>query len=375
MATVKFTNVQKIYEKGQTPAVADFNLDIADKEFIVLVGPSGCGKSTTLRMLAGLEDISGGTIEIDGEVVNDLQPRDRNIAMVFQNYALYPHLTVFENMAFSLRLKKMNNDEVYKRVTEAAEVLGITEYLTRKPRALSGGQRQRVAIGRAMVRDSKVFLMDEPLSNLDAKLRNQMRAEIILLREKIDSTFVYVTHDQTEAMTLGDRIVIMKDGFIQQVGTPDEVFDRPANLFVAEFIGAPKMNIMRTQLIEENGKYYVTPYGSKMEVDGVNGELLKEKGITSQEVILGVRPEHIALVSESAENTIDSTILVNEMMGSELHLHVRTPDGEKLIARTPTVNLSHEERSKMHTGYPLHLTFPGKVMYFFDPETEKNLLY
>ena len=375
MATVKFTNVQKIYEKGQTPAVADFNLDIADKELIVLVGPSGCGKSTTLRMLAGLEDISGGTIEIDGEVVNDLQPRDRNIAMVFQNYALYPHLTVFENMAFSLRLKKMNNDEVYKRVTEAAEVLGITQYLTRKPRALSGGQRQRVAIGRAMVRDSKVFLMDEPLSNLDAKLRNQMRAEIILLREKIDSTFVYVTHDQTEAMTLGDRIVIMKDGFIQQVGTPDEVFDRPANLFVAEFIGAPKMNIMRTQLIEENGKYYVTPYGSKMEVDGVNGELLKEKGITSQEVILGVRPEHIALVSESAENTIDSTILVNEMMGSELHLHVRTPDGEKLIARTPTVNLSHEERSQMHNGYPLHLTFPGKVMYFFDPETEKNLLY
>ena len=375
MATVKFTNVQKIYEKGQTPAVADFNLDIADKEFIVLVGPSGCGKSTTLRMLAGLEDISGGTIEIDGEVVNDLQPRDRNIAMVFQNYALYPHLTVFENMAFSLRLKKMPQDEVYKRVTEAAEVLGITEYLTRKPRALSGGQRQRVAIGRAMVRDSKVFLMDEPLSNLDAKLRNQMRAEIILLREKIDSTFVYVTHDQTEAMTLGDRIVIMKDGLIQQVGTPDEVFDRPANLFVAEFIGAPKMNIMRTQLIEENGKYYVTPYGAKMEVDGENGRLLKEKGITSREVILGVRPEHIALVEKSDESTIDSTILVNEMMGSELHLHVRTPDGEKLIARTPTVNLTHEERSKMHTGYPVHLTFPGKVMYFFDTETEQNLIY
>ncbi len=375
MATVKFTNVQKIYDKGHTPAVSDFNLEIADKEFIVLVGPSGCGKSTTLRMLAGLEDISGGTIEIDGEVVNDLQPRDRNIAMVFQNYALYPHLTVFENMAFSLRLKKMPQDEVYKRVTEAAEVLGITEYLTRKPRALSGGQRQRVAIGRAMVRDSKVFLMDEPLSNLDAKLRNQMRAEIILLREKIDSTFVYVTHDQTEAMTLGDRIVIMKDGFIQQVGTPDEVFDRPANLFVAEFIGAPKMNIMRTQLIEENGKYYVTPYGAKMEVDGENGRLLKEKGITSREVILGVRPEHIALVNEASESTINSTILVNEMMGSELHLHVRTPDGEKLIARTPTVNLSHKERSMMHTGHPIHLTFPGKVMYFFDPETEKNLLY
>ena len=374
MATVKFTNVQKIYEKGQTPAVSDFNLEIADKEFIVFVGPSGCGKSTTLRMLAGLEDISGGTIEIDGEVVNDLQPRDRNIAMVFQNYALYPHLTVFENMAFSLRLKKMDQDEVYRRVTEAAEILGITQYLTRKPRALSGGQRQRVAIGRAMVRDSNVFLMDEPLSNLDAKLRNQMRAEIILLRQKIDTTFVYVTHDQTEAMTLGDRIVIMKDGFIQQVGTPEEVFDRPANLFVAEFIGAPKMNIMKTQLVEENGKYYVTPYGSKIEVDGENGERLREAGYGSREVLLGVRPEHIDL-AEAGENAINGTMLVNEMMGSELHLHVRVDDNSKMIVRTPTVNLTHEERTQLRKNQPVHLSFPGKVMYFFDPETEKNLLY
>ena len=374
MATVKFTNVQKIYEKGQTPAVSDFNLEIADKEFIVFVGPSGCGKSTTLRMLAGLEDISGGTIEIDGEVVNDLQPRDRNIAMVFQNYALYPHLTVFENMAFSLRLKKMNQDEVYRRVTEAAEILGITQYLTRKPRALSGGQRQRVAIGRAMVRDSNVFLMDEPLSNLDAKLRNQMRAEIILLRQKIDTTFVYVTHDQTEAMTLGDRIVIMKDGFIQQVGTPEEVFDRPANLFVAEFIGAPKMNIMKTQLVEENGKYYVTPYGSKIEVDGENGERLRKAGYGSREVLLGVRPEHIDL-AEAGENAINGTMLVNEMMGSELHLHVRVEDSTKMIVRTPTVNLSLEEKKQLRKNHEVHLSFPGKVMYFFDPETEKNLLY
>ncbi len=374
MATVKFTNVQKIYEKGQTPAVSDFNLEIADKEFIVFVGPSGCGKSTTLRMLAGLEDISGGTIEIDGEVVNDLQPRDRNIAMVFQNYALYPHLTVFENMAFSLRLKKMDQDEVYRRVTEAAEILGITQYLTRKPRALSGGQRQRVAIGRAMVRDSNVFLMDEPLSNLDAKLRNQMRAEIILLRQKIDTTFVYVTHDQTEAMTLGDRIVIMKDGFIQQVGTPEEVFDRPANLFVAEFIGAPKMNIMKTQLVEENGKYYVTPYGSKIEVDGENGERLREAGYGSREVLLGVRPEHIDL-AEAGENAINGTMLVNEMMGSELHLHVRVEDNTKMIVRTPTVNLTHEEKKDLRKNKEVHLSFPGKVMYFFDPETEKNLLY
>ena len=374
MATVKFTNVQKIYEKGQTPAVSDFNLEIADKEFIVFVGPSGCGKSTTLRMLAGLEDISGGTIEIDGEVVNDLQPRDRNIAMVFQNYALYPHLTVFENMAFSLRLKKMDQDEVYRRVTEAAEILGITQYLTRKPRALSGGQRQRVAIGRAMVRDSNVFLMDEPLSNLDAKLRNQMRAEIILLRQKIDTTFVYVTHDQTEAMTLGDRIVIMKDGFIQQVGTPEEVFDCPANLFVAEFIGAPKMNIMKTQLVEENGKYYVTPYGSKIEVDGVNGELLREKNVGSREILLGVRPEHINL-AEAGADSINGTVLVNEMMGSELHLHVRVEDNTKMIVRTPTVNLSLEEKKQLRKNHEVHLSFPGKVMYFFDPETEKNLLY
>ena len=373
MASVKLTNVKKVYDNNVV-AVQEFNLDIADKEFIVFVGPSGCGKSTTLRMIAGLEDISGGTVEIDGVVVNDLQPRDRNIAMVFQNYALYPHLTVFENMAFSLRLKKVPQDEVYERVTKAAEVLGITQYLLRKPRALSGGQRQRVAIGRAMVRDSKVFLMDEPLSNLDAKLRNQMRAEIILLRQQLDTTFIYVTHDQTEAMTLGDRIVIMKDGFIQQVGTPEEVFDRPSNLFVAEFIGAPKMNIMRTNLVKENGKYFVTPFGAKIEVDGENGQLLAEKNVQPGEILLGVRPEHIDLAPAAAANTINGNILVNEMMGSELHLHVAV-EGTKLIARTPTVELSHEERVQMRNGHPVHLTFPGKVMYFFDPETEKNLIY
>ena len=374
MASVKLTNVKKVYD-NKVVAVNDFNLDIADKEFIVFVGPSGCGKSTTLRMIAGLEDISGGTVEIDGVVVNDLQPRDRNIAMVFQNYALYPHLTVFENMAFSLRLKKVPQDEVYERVTRAAEVLGITEYLTRKPRALSGGQRQRVAIGRAMVRDSKVFLMDEPLSNLDAKLRNQMRAEIILLRQKLDTTFIYVTHDQTEAMTLGDRIVIMKDGFIQQVGTPEEVFERPGNLFVAEFIGAPKMNIVRTNLIKENGKYYVTPYGAKLEVDGITGQLLAEKDVQPGEVLLGVRPEHVEMAPASAENAINGTILVNEMMGSELHLHVQVSEDAKLVARIPTVDLSHEERAQLKNGHNMNLTFPGKVMYFFDPETERNLIY
>ncbi len=373
MATVKLTNVKKIYGKD-TVAVQDFNLDIADKEFIVFVGPSGCGKSTTLRMIAGLEDISEGTVEIDGVVVNDLQPRDRNIAMVFQNYALYPHLTVFENMAFSLRLKKVPQDEVYERVTAAAEILGITEYLTRKPRALSGGQRQRVAIGRAMVRDSKVFLMDEPLSNLDAKLRNQMRAEIILLRQKIDTTFIYVTHDQTEAMTLGDRIVIMKDGFIQQVGTPTEVFDMPINLFVAEFIGAPKMNIFKSDLICEGGKYYVTPYGAKIEVTGKKGAMLAEKSIQSGKIMLGVRPEHMTLSTKDDPAAIACKITVNEMMGSELHLHMVTDNGDKLIVRIPTVTLEDDQRNALVYGNTVYVTFEGKVMHFFDAETEKNLL-
>ncbi len=373
MASVKLTNVKKIYGKD-TVAVQEFNLDIADKEFIVFVGPSGCGKSTTLRMIAGLEDISEGTVEIDGVVVNDLQPRDRDIAMVFQNYALYPHLTVFENMAFPLRLKKVPQDEVYERVTNAAEILGITEYLTRKPRALSGGQRQRVAIGRAMVRDSKVFLMDEPLSNLDAKLRNQMRAEIILLRKKIDTTFIYVTHDQTEAMTLGDRIVIMKDGFIQQVGTPTEVFDMPLNLFVAEFIGAPKMNTFKTDLICEGGKYYVTPYGAKIEITGDKADALKAKYVGSKEIVLGIRPEHITLAQPNDPSAIACTIEVNEMMGSELHLHVVVDGGDRLIVRIPTVSLTYEQRAKLVYGEKMYITFEGKVMHFFDPTTERNLL-
>ena len=373
MASVKLTNVKKVYDK-RVVAVHDFNLDIKDKEFVVFVGPSGCGKSTTLRMIAGLEEISEGTVEIDGVVVNDLQPKDRDIAMVFQNYALYPHLTVFENMAFSLRLKKVPNDEVFRRVTEAAKVLGITEYLTRKPRALSGGQRQRVAIGRAMVRDSKVFLMDEPLSNLDAKLRNQMRAEIILLRKKIDTTFIYVTHDQTEAMTLGDRIVIMKDGFIQQVGTPTEVFEHPVNLFVAGFIGAPQMNTFRTELVRENGKYYVTPLGSRIEVDGETGENLAAKAVDSRSVVLGVRPEHITL-SQPGPNAIPCTIIVNEMMGSELHIHAKTEDGAQLVVRVPTLGLHRQERAELVNGAKIHVSFPGEVMHLFDPETERNLIY
>ena len=368
MATVKFTNVQKIYEKGQTPAVSDFNLEIADKEFIVFVGPSGCGKSTTLRMLAGLEDISGGTIEIDGEVVNDLQPRDRNIAMVFQNYALYPHLTVFENMAFSLRLKKMDQDEVYRRVTEAAEILGITQYLTRKPRALSGGQRQRVAIGRAMVRDSKVFLMDEPLSNLDAKLRNQMRAEIILLRQKIDTTFIYVTHDQTEAMTLGDRIVIMKDGFIQQVGTPQQVFEHPYNLFVAGFIGSPQMNFFKANLLKKDGKYVVELNGYEVELSAEKQERLAANEVEEQEITLGVRPEHMLL----DPNGVESNIEVNELMGSSVHLHVNV-GGKDVIVIVSTMNMTGAEVAALAAGASVKIGFGGIVCHVFNKETGINL--
>ena len=372
MASVKLTKVKKIYD-NKVVAVHDFDLEIKDKEFVVFVGPSGCGKSTTLRMVAGLEEISEGTVEIDGEVVNDLQPKDRGIAMVFQNYALYPHMTVYDNIAFSLRLQKVPEDVIYEKVTNAADILGITEYLTRKPRALSGGQRQRVAIGRAMVRNSKVFLMDEPLSNLDAKLRNQMRAEIILLRQKLDTTFIYVTHDQTEAMTLGDRIVIMKDGYIMQVGTPTEVFEMPHNLFVAEFIGAPKMNIVKTNLVCEDGKYYVTPFGSKIPVDGEKGRMLAEKNVKSGEILLGVRPEHIVLSAEG-ENSIPCDLVVSEMMGSELHLHVDTNDGTRLIVRVPTLDLDAEKRSALVAGHKLSISFEGKAMHFFDPETQDNLL-
>lgn len=392
MATVKLTGVYKVFGKDFV-AVSDFNLDIQDKEFIVFVGPSGCGKSTTLRMVAGLEDITAGTVEIDGRVVNDLPPKDRGIAMVFQNYALYPHLTVFENMAFSLRLAKVRNDEIYDRVLGAAKILGITSLLTRKPRALSGGQRQRVAIGRAMVRDSKVFLMDEPLSNLDAKLRNQMRAELILLRKKIDTTFIYVTHDQTEAMTLGDRIVVMKDGVIQQVGTPSEVFNLPSNLFVAEFIGAPKMNTVSANLTQEGGKYFVDPYGYRLEVDGERAKDLKSCGVSPGQITLGVRPEHVTLTGKDDPRGIPCSVAVNEMMGSEIHLHVTvkpkdgsgraenrpgdTPervDEEEFIVRIPTMSLSEANQEALGIGKEVFIAFSGRVMHFFDAGTGRNLL-
>ena len=376
MATLQLKHVKKVYD-NKVVAVDDFNLDVKDKEFIVFVGPSGCGKSTTLRMIAGLEEISGGQVLIDGEVVNDLQPKDRGIAMVFQNYALYPHMTVFENMAFSLRLKKpkLTQDEIYEKVTQAAEILGITDYLTRKPRALSGGQRQRVAIGRAMVRDSKVFLMDEPLSNLDAKLRNQMRAEIILLRQKIDSTFIYVTHDQTEAMTLGDRIVIMKDGFIQQVGTPQQLFDEPTNLFVATFIGAPQMNLFDGKLINEGNNYSIEICGKVIPIEGRKLELLRQKKVPSQNVKIGIRPEHFVLADKKGDNTIDMKVLVDEMMGSELHVHAEVEGNSNVIVRIPTVSLDFSDyQVHFANGKDMSVKFDSKVLHLFNEEGN-NLIF
>ena len=375
MASLKLEHVKKVYDKNVV-AVHDFNLEIKDKEFIVFVGPSGCGKSTTLRMIAGLEDISEGTLTIGDRVVNDVEPKDRDIAMVFQNYALYPHITVYENMAFSLRLRKMDNEEVHRRVCEAAEILGITQYLARKPKALSGGQRQRVAIGRAIVREPQVFLMDEPLSNLDAKLRNQMRAEIILLRKRIDTTFIYVTHDQTEAMTLGDRIVIMKDGYIQQVGTPQEVFEAPRNLFVAGFIGSPQMNFLKAKLVKEaGGKYSAQLYGLSVPLDEEKCAKLAAKNVGSQDVTLGIRPEHTQLVFDQTANTIEGTLRVNEMMGSELHLHVDLVDGTSVILRIPTLDLTEAQRAGLTYGSKLRFTFPEKVTHLFDPKSEESLLF
>ena len=390
MATVTLKNVKKIYpfvsgegkkkkKKKDEPeekkvnlqitdqgvvAVQEFNLDIADKEFIVLVGPSGCGKSTTLRMIAGLEEISEGELYIDGKLMNDVAPKDRDIAMVFQNYALYPHMTVYENMAFSLKLRKEKKDVIDKKVREAAEILDITQYLDRKPKALSGGQRQRVAIGRAIVRDPAVFLMDEPLSNLDAKLRNQMRAEIIKLRERINTTFIYVTHDQTEAMTLGDRIVIMRDGYIQQIGTPQEVFNNPRNLFVAGFIGTPQMNFFDAKLTKEQGRYFVELGGVKVELSEEKQARLAANNVEPQDVTLGVRPEHTTL----GDTGIVAKVDVSEMMGSSVHLHV-TAEGRDVIIIVPTL----EMKGNYGIGDTVHFNFEGNVAHVFSKETERNL--
>ena len=373
MSTVSLKNIYKIYDNSVT-AVSDFNLEIADKEFIVLVGPSGCGKSTTLRMVAGLEEISKGELYIDGKLVNDVEPKDRDIAMVFQSYALYPHMTVRENMEFPLKLKKVPKEEIQQRVDQAAEILGITQYLARKPKALSGGPRQRVAIGRAIVREPKVLLMDEPLSNLDAKLRNQMRAEIIKLRQRINTTFVYVTHDQTEAMTLGDRIVIMKDGFVQQIGTPQEVFEKPINIFVAGFIGTPQMNFFNARLEKKGGDYSVEYAGASFPLDGEMSAKLAGKGQQSADVILGVRPEHIAVQKDPSASAIEASIEVSELMGSELYLHATVEGGQEVVIRTPTVELPAEYRGGVPYGTKLRFTFSPSLIHLFDPESEKSLL-
>jgi len=393
MARVELKNIKKIYpvtkedkrrkRKNEKPqhrtahlqvtdkgvvAVQEFNLDIADKEFIVLVGPSGCGKSTTLRMVAGLEEISEGELIIDGSLMNNVAPKNRDIAMVFQSYALYPHMTVRENMEFPLQLKKMPKDEIAKKVSETAEILGITEYLDRRPKALSGGQQQRVAIGRAIVREPKVLLMDEPLSNLDAKLRNQMRAEIIKLRKRIDTTFIYVTHDQTEAMTLGDRIVIMKDGYIQQIGTPQEVFVHPANIFVAGFIGSPQMNFFDGALLREGDDYYVRVAGDKVKVGKEKTERLLAKDVQTRPVTLGIRPEHTVIVEEG--EGIAAKVDVSEMMGSSVHLHV-TADGRDVIIIVPTMAM----KRNYGLGDALKISFSGDLVHIFSKEDETNLEY
>ncbi len=396
MATLTLKNVKKIYpfsgdegkeakkkKKEEQPekekvnlqiteqgvvAVQEFNLEIQDKEFIVLVGPSGCGKSTTLRMIAGLEEISEGELYIGDRLVNDVAPKDRDIAMVFQNYALYPHMTVYDNMAFALKLRHTPKDEIDKAVKRAAEILDITQYLSRKPKALSGGQRQRVAIGRAIVRAPQVMLMDEPLSNLDAKLRNQMRAEIIKLRQRIDTTFIYVTHDQTEAMTLGDRIVIMKDGFIQQIGTPQEVFNHPYNLFVAGFIGTPQMNFFDAKLIKQNGKYAVDLNGHITVLSDEKQEKLAANKVAEQEITLGVRPEHIVLDKSGIAGRVD----VSEMMGSTIHLHVTSMDRDVVMV-VSTMNMTGSEVAALIGGAELGFNFGGHVCHVFNKETGVNL--
>ena len=361
----KKVNLQ-ITDKGVV-AVQEFNLEIKDKEFIVLVGPSGCGKSTTLRMIAGLEEISEGELYIGDRLVNDVAPKDRDIAMVFQNYALYPHMTVYENMAFALKLRHTPKDEIDRAVKQAAEILDITQYLGRKPKALSGGQRQRVAIGRAIVREPQVMLMDEPLSNLDAKLRNQMRAEIIKLRQKINTTFIYVTHDQTEAMTLGDRIVIMKDGFIQQIGTPQEVFNHPYNLFVAGFIGSPQMNLFDSKLVKVDGKYAVELGGMTVVLSDEKQEKLAANNVEEQEIVLGVRPEHITL-----EAGIAGKVDVSELMGSSVHLHVASM-GRDVVMVVSTMNMTGAEVAGLTGGADVQFSFPGHVCHVFNKETGINL--
>ena len=359
---VQLNNIYKTYDKGENFAVSDFNLEIQDKEFIVFVGPSGCGKSTTLRMVAGLEDISDGTISINGKVVNDVEPKDRDIAMVFQNYALYPHMTVYDNMAFGLKIRKMPKDEIDKKVKDAAEILGLDTYLDRKPSALSGGERQRVALGRAIVRDAQVFLMDEPLSNLDAKLRVAMRAEITKLHKRLETTTIYVTHDQTEAMTMADRIVIMKDGFVQQIDTPKNVYNHPVNMFVASFIGAPAMNFFNVKI--EDG--YIVSDGLNLKLPEGKYSTLVEQGYEGKEVVFGLRPEDIhesnLAKSTYADSIVKANVSVSELLGAETILY-STVGSTEFISKVGVTNT-------YETGQDIELAFNLSKAHFFDIETE-----
>ncbi|MCU9594912.1 sn-glycerol-3-phosphate ABC transporter ATP-binding protein UgpC [Caldibacillus thermolactis] len=364
MAELKLDHIYKIYDNN-VEAVTDFNLHIKDKEFIVFVGPSGCGKSTTLRMIAGLEEISKGEFYIDGKLMNDVAPKDRDIAMVFQNYALYPHMSVYDNMAFGLKLRKVPKDEIDRRVKNAAQILGLEQYLNRKPKALSGGQRQRVALGRAIVRDAKVFLMDEPLSNLDAKLRVQMRTEIIKLHQRLNSTTIYVTHDQTEAMTMATRIVVMRDGKIQQVGTPKEVYDKPENVFVGGFIGSPAMNFFNGKII---GNELIIGQ-TKLQIPEGKLKVLKERGYIGKEVTFGVRPEDIhdeLVFTESAPGaTITAQIDVVELTGAEVMLYSKLENYD-FIARI-------DARTDIQPNQTIKLAFDMNKAHFFDKDTEERI--
>lgn len=366
MASISLKNIFKIYP-GDVTAVNDFCLEIADKEFVILVGPSGCGKSTTLRMIAGLEEISKGELYIGDRVVNDVAPKDRDIAMVFQNYALYPHMTVFKNMAFGLELRKVPKDEIKQKVEGAAKILDIEHLLNRKPKALSGGQRQRVALGRAMVRDPAVFLLDEPLSNLDAKLRSSMRTEITRLHKRLGTTFVYVTHDQTEAMTMGDRIVVMKDGFIQQVDTPQMLYDKPCNMFVAGFIGSPQMNFIEAVLAKKDGRYFANFDSYSIGIPAGKADASTLDSYVGKTVVIGIRPENIhdePLFLESAEHSIvEAKVDVAEMMGAEIFLYLDCA-GKKLIAKVPS-------RSTAKSEDVLKIAFDNNKLQMFDKETEK----
>lgn len=368
MATVSLKDINKVFD-GNVHAVVDFNLEVKDKEFIVLVGPSGCGKTTTLRMIAGLEDITSGELRIDEEVMNDVAPKDRNIAMVFQSYALYPHMTVYDNMAFGLKLRKFARDEIERRVLNAAEMLGLKPYLDRRPKALSGGQRQRVALGRAIVRDAKVFLMDEPLSNLDAKLRVQMRSEIIKLTERLGITTIYVTHDQIEAMTMASRIVVMKDGYIQQVGSPKEIYDYPDNIFVGGFIGTPPMNFIEGR-VNENG-YFEIGDGPviKVKIPAEKFALLVELNYVRKPIVLGIRPEDVHDNRDDFKNYPESIVKVKvdvaELLGAETIIYSDIL-GQNLVSKVGA-------RVDIHMGDAMELALDMNKSHFFDPETEKRI--